>query len=268
MPRSRVHSTIVVATTPSFQRPWRVAITSDDSGLGVPLLDRAAPGLTLVACPVLVEAPPADAARLVMAAAELARYDWVVCASARSVAALRRAHAGPWPEGLRSAAVGTVTAAALLELGAAPPPVTAVPAGADALWAALERLDAWPTRRVLVLTTPGGRTTLADRFIAAGAATDVVDAYRMVPRPTDIIRRDWTEAAPNALIVGSPRAARTLADAVGEAALAHLDAVVAIGTTTADAVSALGVKAVVAPAATFTAALDAVARLQARRAAV
>jgi uroporphyrinogen-III synthase len=237
-----------------------VAVARDEGGTG-PLAEALSRrGLLPVACPVMIETAPADPNLLLSAAHQLDQYAWVICASVRSVEALGRAMAAPWPAGVRTAAVGPATAAALELLGATPPPVAAPFAGADALWEALSPMDAWPDRRVLVLTTPGGRTTLIDGLRAAGANVSAVDAYRMVPRPPGDIRRDWVAAAPDALVLASPRAGEVLVDAVGKDALARLRAVVAIGATTAQVLAAHGLPCEVPERASFDAVADAVAR--------
>jgi uroporphyrinogen-III synthase/uroporphyrinogen III methyltransferase/synthase len=157
------------------------------------------------------------------------------------------------------------TARALSALGATPPPIVSDTAGAAALWNTLESLDTWSTRRVLVLTTPGGRTTLIDALRAAGADVDAIDAYRMEARPPERIREDWHQAAPDAAVLASPRAAAGLVAAIGRDALARLHAIVAIGQTTADRLAELGVPCLVAPEASFDAAANTIARrLQAR----
>jgi uroporphyrinogen-III synthase len=209
---------------------------------------------------VLVEAPAADQERLRVAADRLASYDWVVVASVRSVSVLRDIRQDAWPARVRTAAVGRATARALTEAGAVSP-VVARTAGADALWAVLEPLDTWQDRRVLLLTTPGGRTTLIDGLSAAGACVEAVEAYRMIPRDVDRIRQDWTRGAPDAVILASPRAADVLVDAVGREAVTALRAVVAIGETTARRLDELGVACLVAPEASFETAADALARL-------
>ena len=243
----------------------RVAVTrvEDERGpLGSALRAR---GLTPVPCPLLVEVGLEDEPRLREAAARLASYDWVVVASTRSVQALRAVREGPWPNGVRSAAAGAVTARALADLGATPPPIVADTAGAAALWDALAPLDAWARCRVLILTTAGGRTLLIDALRAAGAEVDAVDAYRMEARPPEHIREDWHRAAPDAAVLSSPRAATALVAALGRDAVARLHGIVAIGKTTADRLTELGVDCVVAPEASFDAAADTLARrLQAR----
>ena len=238
---------------------WRVAVTRDEGPDGPLTRALVREDLTPVRCPVLVEAPPADPAALTDVAARLADYDWIVCASARGVRALLEARPAPhaggelaWSAGLRTAAVGAATAQALTEAGVGHPPVVGDGDGAEALWRTLAPLADWTAARVLVVTTPGGRSELIDALRAAGARVDAVEAYRMAPRPAAAIAADWTASAPDAAIIASPRTAEALAAAVGAATLARLAAVVAIGPTTARALDALGVRAVTPPRADFT----------------
>jgi uroporphyrinogen-III synthase len=90
----------------------------------------------------------------------------------------------------------------------------------------------------------------------------------MIPREAAQIRRDWAAAAPEALVLASPRAAVGLIDAVGSDALRGLRAVVAIGETTAGALRPYGIAFTVAPEAAFESVADTVARLLADRASV
>ena len=243
-------------------RPWRVAVTRAETEAGPLTRALGAEGLLPVSCPVLIAAPPLDPAPLLRAAEQLEAYDWVICASARAVEALRpSAVRRGWPAGVRTAAVGPATAKALIALGVADRPVTAGSPGADALWATLAACDVWAGRRVLVLTTPGGRTTLMDELSHAGARVDAIEAYRMVPRPAAEIRFDWDRAAPDAVVLASPRTATALLDAVGREALASCQFVVAIGETTAQALETMGVSCQVPSRATFEEAARTVARL-------
>lgn len=228
---------------------WRVCVTRDEGPDGPLAAALRACEFEPVSCPVLIELPPGDRRPLDEAGRHLDRYDWVVCASARSVRALTRARGGSWPHGLRTAAVGPATARALVEAGVEPPPVTADADGADALWGVLEHTARWEHLHVLVPTTPGGRRLLADRLREAGATLDEVDAYRMEPATKASIARGWAAAAPHAAVIGSPRAADTLVDAVGSHALVTLYQVVAIGPTTSAALERLGVPCVVPPRA-------------------
>jgi len=247
----QVHSTAVPSTPAAERRAWRVAITRQEAEAG-PLSEALRRhGLMPVPCPVLIEVPPVDAGPLERAAMDLAAFDWVVCASARAVRALRQARTAPWPTGVRAAAVGEATAQALDALGATPPPVVGPEAGADALWETLRDLDAWTGRRVLVLTTPGGRTTLIDGLRAAGAAVEPVAAYAMAPRAAADIRQDWARAGADAVVLASPRAAATLVAAIGREPVTALRAVVAIGRTTARELAAQGIACVMAERAAF-----------------
>jgi uroporphyrinogen-III synthase len=247
----------------SIAPQWRVAVTRDEPADGPLSRALAAVSFTPVACPVLVEAPPADGAALADAAATLATYDWIVCASVRSVTALAAARRDPWPTGVRTAAVGPRTAAALVAAGASPAPIAGDTDGADSLWTRLRAADQWPGRRVLLATTPGGRRILAESLAAAGALVHEVDAYRMAPQPAERIADTWKAAAPDAVVVASARVATALVEAVGAGRLRGLAAVVAIGHTTAAALAAAAVPCAVAARADFG---DAVAALAAERA--
>lgn len=236
----------------SMPTPWRVAITRDegpDGPLGRALRDA---GFETCLCVASEEHPPADPAPLAAAARDLDRYDWAVFSSRRGVAALAASRHQPWPRGLRTAAVGASTAAALVSAGADPAPLIAPDAGADPLWAVLEASDRWPGKRVLIPGVTGGRRTVIEGLIAAGADVTVVEAYRMLSRAAGDIAADWN-VAPDAVIFASPSAMDAVVNAVGRDALAGLEAVVAIGPTTAAALIARGIAAAVSPAADFTA---------------
>jgi uroporphyrinogen-III synthase len=242
---------------------WREAVTRDepDGGPLTSALRRL--GFIPVACPVLESAPPAHPAALVESARHLPDYAWLVCASARAVEALRAVHPGPLPGSLRTAAVGTATATALSESGAAAPPIVATVAGADAVWTTLAPLDTWPGRRVLVLTTEGGRQVLIDGLRQAGAIVDAIEAYRMVPRAVPDLRRDWRTGTPDAAVLASPRAVHILADAIGRDALTGLAAIVAIGETTGRALAERAIDCHVAAHASFDETAALLARVRA-----
>lgn len=238
----------------------RIALTRDEDADGP--LSRAlrAHGLAPRPLPVTINAPLVDGAPLAEAATHLDRYDWIVCASVRAVAALSEARGSrPWPTRLRSAAVGHATAHALIGLGANPPPVVAAESGADALLAHLARPGvgcAWgggTSTRVLVLTVGGGRRTLIDGLRQLGAVVDDVEAYRMVHRPAHELNAAWTTIDPQGLIVTSPSAGKGLVAALGAPAVAAARVIVAVGATTADALAQLGVAASVSPRPEFEA---------------
>jgi uroporphyrinogen-III synthase len=148
-----------------------------------------------------------------------------------------------------------------VESGANPAPVVPPSAGAEALWTAMARMDRWPERDVLVLTTRGGGTMLADELRRAGARVHLVEAYRVRPRDPGVIRHDWQTADPDAVVVGSGRSAQALIDAIGSAALIDLRAVVALGDSAAKRLSELRVAFRRAPEASFEAAAEMVASL-------
>src|SRR5207249_219328 len=124
------------------------------------------------------------------------------------------------------------SAAALREAGATGP-VVAPGAGSEALAAALRAADGWSGRRVLMPHAAEGGTALADALREAGARIDEVIAYRTLALPPLDVARAWVAAAPDAVVLASPSAVRSLAAGIGATALRSLRAVVAIGPTTA-----------------------------------
>lgn len=241
---------------------WRVAVTHDDIDRSVhAALERAA--FVAVSCPVMIETAAPDRGRLDEAARKLHRYDMVICSSVRSVRALVAARGSKWPSGPRVAAVGSVTAAALVDAGAVDP-VIADTFTAKALWQKLQTLGSWRGMDVLVATVEGGRRDLIDGLCAAGAKVTELEAYRMVPRSADHIRKDWNAARPDALLLGSAATAHVLIDALGAPALDALRAVVPIGPTTAAALAERGVLASPPPQATYPAVISKLVSLRAQ----
>jgi len=233
-----------------MRAPWCVAVTRDeptDGPLGSALQQA---GLTVVHCPAVSEQPPKDPAPLAHAAANLDAYDWAIFSSRRGVDALRRARGRELPATLRTAAVGASTARALRDAGVKHDPVVADEAGADALWILLKDRE-WRNVRVLIPSVEGGRRAVIDGLKTAGADVTIVEAYRMVPRPTHEVAAQWSSAKPDAVVLASPSAANALIDAVGRDACAQLAAVFAIGSTTADAIRAHGLEPLISPAADF-----------------
>ena len=236
-----------------------VAITRDEPADGPLSAALDAVGLAPRRLPTTCEAPLDDTRELDVALGRLHEFDWIVCASVRAVASLARGReSAPWPTGLRSAAVGKSTAAALERMGAVPPPVTAGEAGARAL---LDRLSAEiaPCTRVLALTVSGGRQELIEGLVSLGADVVALDAYRMVERSTSAVAEEWRHLVPAAVVVTSPSAGRVLTRSIGTDELSGV-VVIAIGGTTAAELAACGLNAIVAPrpefahVATYTAA--------------
>ena len=237
--------------------PRRVLVTRDESldgPLSSALLRR---GLEPVACSVVLEAPSPEPEALERAAGSLEQRDWLIVASQRAVVALMAARGGRrLPPGLRTAAVGEKSAAALVAAGAATP-LTAASAGSAPLIAALAAADRWPGRRVLLPRALEGGREMFDSLRHHGASVEEVVAYCTVSRPRAEIVAAWESARPDAVVVASPSAARALVNAVGADGLRRLARVAAMGSTTAMQLMALGVPAVVPARADF----DAVAEL-------
>jgi len=239
-------------TGPDGPAPWRVAITRADEWA---IMDLGRKGFVVTPLPVLIEGPAPDPDRLAELARGLEQFDWVICASTRSVRALTEARGTRWPAAVRTAAVGPVTASAIVEAGGTEPVVGNIHT-ASGLWEWLSGLDDWPQRRVLVTTVPEGRRELIDALRAAGAAVTEIEAYSMTPASPDRIREAWQRANPEAVIIGSASTARHLLDAVGTDALAAVKMVVAIGPTTAAALAERKISSTMPAHATFAAAMD------------
>lgn len=139
-------------------------------------------GATVERLPLLAVMPPEDPVPLAAAAASVARYRWVVFASANAVRALFAAMPERWPADTAVAAVGDATAEALGD-HAVPADLVAETASAEGLLALLlPRLERQPGR-VLLPQAADARPTLAAGLRAAGHETDVVVAYRKTLPP-------------------------------------------------------------------------------------
>ena len=123
--------------------------------------------------PLLEVVPPADPRLLERAAAEIASYDWLVFTSANAVEAFLP-FTGPLRSGLRIAAVGPATAAALRAFGSEPH-LTARKAEAEGLAADLAPRIAG--RRVLLPQAADARPALLQELKEAGAEAVAVVAY-------------------------------------------------------------------------------------------
>lgn len=234
---------------------WRVAVTRDDKAEGGLSTSLEKAGFIAVSVPVLIEGPSPDAHRLTTVARQLEEFDWVICASARAVRAITNARGSAWPKQPRTAAVGSVTAAAMRDAGASDP-IVGDTFTAKALWETLHPMDTWRDRRVLVTTVAGGRRDLLDGLHAAGARVTELEAYTMIKRAAADIRRDWFSVSPHAVILGSAETASHLIDAVGADAVKNLKAIVPIGPTTAAGLARLHIHAEPPAQATFAAAVE------------
>lgn len=204
--------------------------------------------------PSIAFAPPADPAPLDAALRDLARFDWVVFASATAVErTLDRLRALDLPTGALAArslaAVGPATADALGRAVREPDLVPAEARG-EAMAAALApRVRG---RRVLLPRPAEGRPELLAGLLAAGAEVTAVEAYRTLPAPPEAILplAAWIEAGEVAAVAfASPSAVKAVVSGLGaRAPLLGSVALAVIGPTTADALRACGLDAAVQPA--------------------
>jgi uroporphyrinogen-III synthase len=164
----------LIVTRPRDQAvPWVVALRER--------------GVDAVALPLIDIAGSADDRPLRQAWAALApppALDAVMFVSANAVGAFFAAAppGAAWPPGVRAAAPGPGTAAALRAAGVpggsiVQPPADAPQFDSEHLWPELSRLD-WRGRRVLVVRGEGGRDWLGERWQAAGAEVGHVEVYR------------------------------------------------------------------------------------------
>ncbi len=123
--------------------------------------------------PLLEVVPPADPRPLERAAAEAVSYDWIVFTSANAVEAFLPL-TGPLRSGLRIAAVGPATAAALRAFGSEPH-LTARKAEAEGL--AVDLAPRIAGKRVLLPQAADARPALLQELKEAGAEAVAVVAY-------------------------------------------------------------------------------------------
>ena len=212
-------------------------------------------GAEPVVCPTIAIAPPEDTGPLDAAIGGLARYDWLVFASANGVEAFFARLAALGHERgalahLRLGAVGPGTAAALAAVGRAPDFVPETHT-AEALAAGL---PAPLGARVLIPAADIARPALAEGLRARGAVVDTVVAYRTLAsasaddtRVAALLR----EGAIDALTFTSPSTVRgflaTLAgaglDGAALHALARRPLVACIGPVTAEVLRECGLPA-------------------------
>jgi uroporphyrinogen-III synthase len=158
-----------------------VAVTRAEQQLGEARRLFEGAGATVVDLPALVIGPPEDWGPLDDALAELDQFHWILFSSANGVEAVQRRlrHRGGSlthrPPGVKIAAVGRKTAAALEGLGAV---ADFVPPQAIAE-SLVEHfpVSGWGQRLLLPRVQSGGRPWLAEAFGEAGARVVEVPAY-------------------------------------------------------------------------------------------
>jgi uroporphyrinogen-III synthase len=165
----------------------RVVLVTRPAGQGEHLADRVrAAGGEAFLFPTLAIEPVAPSAHAIALLRHPHAFSWAVFVSANAVAhgLPHLPAAGTWPPGLRAAAVGAGTAAALRGRGV--PQVLAPTAGADSeSLLALPALQEVSGQRVLVFRGVGGRELLGDILRARGADVEYVECYRRVRPAAD-----------------------------------------------------------------------------------
>ncbi len=207
--------------------------------------------------PLTRMAPPSDGAPLAAALGNLSAYRWLVFTSANAVDHLFAAMEACGLDAralasARLACVGKATAAALARHG-----LTAdlVPAHGDAAGVARAVLERDPAPgAVLIPRAERGREEAAQLLAAAGAAVDLVPVYRLEPAPPSdpaiahaLARLGAGEV--DAVAFFAPSQVRALTALAGQAALARVEVLAAIGETTAAALRESGLDASVVASA-------------------
>lgn len=181
----------VVVTRPEVQAEALLAMLRDAGAEAIQF-----PTIAIEALPVSA-ASPLDS---------IADYDIVVFISRNAVdySATRIVSADPWPQGLRIAAVGRATAAALARAGRPADLLPQSDYSSEGLLA-LPQLQDVSGKRVLIVRGEGGRELLAETFVARGAIVDYAEVYRRVqPRiDPEPLRQRLTDGTVDMAIVTS-----------------------------------------------------------------
>ena len=219
-------------------------------------------GATVLPIPTIAIAPPVEWEAVDAALAALDGYDWIVFTSANAVAAVweRLGHLGVvLPAGLRTAAVGPPTAAALAARGAAVPVLPATFQG-DLLAGVMPDLAG---ARVLLPRGDLARDATVEALEAAGALVERLTVYRTIPVEVAPADRALLREGVDAITFTAPSTVRNFAAAMGGEVSAVLGGtlVACIGPVTAEAVRELALpeplQAPEATSASLVAALEA-----------
>ncbi len=219
----------------------RVVLLLRPKGMGAKLAERLeALGARTLHAPVLAFAPPDDDAPAQAAIAAIARYDLLVFTSAAGVRAFTERTSGTL-RGLRAAAVGPATSAALLAAGIAPV-LVATEGHLDGLCAELPTLDP-PARTILAVRPQGKDSGSFDTLRQRGMEVDEVAFYRTVAGegvPSAVAA--LASGSVDAVVFTSPSTLRVLLEAPGSDCTDALRSIrrIAIGPVTAAACAAAG----------------------------
>lgn len=223
-------------------------------------------GARVVSMPTIAIAPPEDFGPLDAALRNLERYDWIVFASRHAVAAiftrLAVLHLPPIiPPGLRVAAVGPETAAALHRFRVH---VDVQPTSASARALATALHDEVDRKWILLPASDIARPELRQGLEVVGGFVNEVTAYRTVlprdvdPAPLEMLR----EGKIDVVALASPSALRNLVALVKDVDILRGTKLACIGATTAAEVRVYGLEpAAVATRHTLSGLVDAIVEL-------
>ena len=165
-------------------------------------------GATALVMPLLQIEPmrDSDAISLESVLSHVTTYDWIVFTSANAVAAVQE-HLSGKLAGVKIAAVGPATAAAVRALGIEPAFVPVNYAAAEIV----DGLGDLEGCQVLLPQADIADPWLAERIRAAGAQVDAVVAYRTVAVDPSAVEAAELEEGVDAVVLASGSAARSLA---------------------------------------------------------
>jgi uroporphyrinogen-III synthase len=177
-----------------------------------------AAGALVEPCPFITIGPPADERSLTAAIAQLADFSWLAFTSAHGVASFAARCPARLPAGLKMAAIGPSTAAAIEQRLRRPvdlvPPSFVAEALADSLVVAAQ-----PGCSIMLWQAQDARPVLAARLRNAGFDITAVSGYTTVESaPPDALTRIEDN---DAVIFASGSAVRALVHAVGAAECAR-----------------------------------------------
>jgi len=239
-----------------------VAVTrgeGKDGPLSLALKER---GATVLDWGSITFASPEDLCPLLSALAQIWDYDWICFSSPRAVDAVVRRVSAP-PEGVKTAAVGPSTGAALQEAGW---PVHRIPeeGGGEGLVEAFRVAGDGEGMKVFFPASDIAREVIPNGLSELGARVDRRTAYRMVKLPLDegSCRTAVEGGKVQVVSFASPSAMEALREGIGEELfrrLAEGTAAAVMGPTTAATLKKAGwMKMTVARTPTLEGLADAV----------
>jgi uroporphyrinogen-III synthase len=198
-------------------------------GMGVlitrpqPLAERLASAVRVaggapIVFPTMEILPPPEPTAVQSVLDRLDTFDFAVFVSQNAVLQAERLRRRPWPEGVRVAAVGAGTAAALRQAGIAQVIAPAEGGDSEAL-AALPEFGDLAGRGVVIFRGVGGREWLRNAFEARGARVEYAECYirRMPERDAGALLADWRDGRVKAVVITSAEGLENLFSLLGPA---------------------------------------------------